>query len=97
MACRARWYCRYARRFGCRDDYVRDLYTYDVLVLLLRPTLMEGWTTREGLSSNERAVKVAKRSGLLQRGLQLSWKPSDIADAWLAWGFQANFMYKPVL
>ena len=47
-------------------------------------------------SGNERAVNVAKPSGLIARGLQHHQKTEIIADAWLAWGFQANFMFKPV-
>jgi hypothetical protein len=48
-------------------------------------------------SGNEWAVNVMKRSGLLKRGLQKRQSTAVIADAWLAWGFQVNFMYKPVL
>ena len=48
-------------------------------------------------SGNERAVNVGKRAGRISRGLQPHGEPRVIADAWLAWGFQANFMYKPVL
>jgi len=48
-------------------------------------------------SGNERQVNVSKRSGLISRGLQHNQCPSTIADAWLAWGFQVNFMYKLVL
>ena len=48
-------------------------------------------------SSNERAVKVSKRSGLIARGHQPHQNTSAIADAWLGWTFQVNFMYKPVL
>ena len=48
-------------------------------------------------SGNERAVNVSKRSGEIQRGLQKHQETSVIADAWLAWGFQVNFMYRPVL
>ena len=48
-------------------------------------------------SGNERAVNVMKRSGLIQRGLQKHQDTAMISDAWLAWGFQVNFMYKPVL
>jgi hypothetical protein len=46
---------------------------------------------------NERAVNVCKRSGLLQRGLDHHGSTTRLDDAWLAWSFQANFMYKPVL
>jgi hypothetical protein len=48
-------------------------------------------------SGNERAVNVVKRSGLIQRGLQNHQQASTIDDAWLAWSFQVNFMFKPVL
>ena len=36
-----------------------------------------------------------KRSGLLKRGLQK--RQSTAVIAWLAWGFQVNFVYEPVL
>jgi hypothetical protein len=48
-------------------------------------------------SGNERAVNVAKRAGVLKRGLRPNESPDVIADVRIAWGFQANFMYKPVL
>ena len=54
-------------------------------------------TVASDRSGNERAVNVAKRAGVLKRGLRPNESPEVIADAWLAWGFQANFMYKPVL
>ena len=46
---------------------------------------------------NERAVNVCKRAGLLQRGLAQNGSTAELDDAWLAWSFQANFMFKPVL
>jgi hypothetical protein len=46
---------------------------------------------------NERAVNVCKRAGVLQRGLAQNGSTADLDDAWLAWSFQANFMFKPVL
>jgi hypothetical protein len=48
-------------------------------------------------SGNERAVNVAKRAGVLKRGLRSNEDADLIADVWLAWAFQVNFMYKPVL
>ena len=48
-------------------------------------------------SGNERAVKVGKHSALLKRGLEKHQDPALIADAWLVWGFQANFMFKSVM
>ncbi len=48
-------------------------------------------------SGNEHAVNIGKHVGHISHGLQTSQLPSIIADSWLAWGFQANFMYKPVL
>ena len=46
---------------------------------------------------NERAVNVCKRSGLMKRGFQEHMNPTRFNYAWRTWGFQANFMYKPVL
>jgi hypothetical protein len=48
-------------------------------------------------SSNERAVCVAKRSNLVKRGHHMAGDPATTDDVWIAWPFQANFMYKPVL
>jgi len=77
--------------------------------LLLQPAFKRSdrkFTSREVLTSaavasdragNERAVNVCKRSGMLQRGPESAELLSTVADVWLAWGFQANFMYAPVL
>ena len=48
-------------------------------------------------SGNERAVRAMKRSGFIRRGIHQKQKLDQFADFWLAWGFQVNFMYKPVL
>ena len=48
-------------------------------------------------SGNERAVNVCKRSGLMKRGYHQAMDPVRFGYAWLTWGFQANFMYKPVV
>ena len=48
-------------------------------------------------SGNERAVNRCKLSGYIRRGLQQNGNPKLLDDAWLAWSFQSNFMYKPVL
>ena len=45
-------------------------------------------------SGNERAVQRAKMSWLVKRGCMNQLWPLDLLDdLWLAWGFQANFMY----
>ena len=44
-----------------------------------------------------RVDPLCKHSGLLQRGLQPHQSTAAIDDAWCAWSFQVNFMYKPVL
>jgi hypothetical protein len=54
-------------------------------------------TVASDRSGNERAGNVAKRAGVLKRGLRPNDSHDVIADVWIAWGFQANFMYKPVL
>jgi hypothetical protein len=46
---------------------------------------------------NERAVRIAKMSGFLKEGLRHNQTLDRLSDACLAWSFQANFMYKPVL
>jgi hypothetical protein len=48
-------------------------------------------------SGNERAVNVAKRCYILGKGIDPSHRLDIIDDIWQAWGFQANFMYAPVL
>ena len=48
-------------------------------------------------SGNERAVKLAKKSGLLKRGLKPRASPIRLNNAWMSWSFQVNFMYAPVL
>ena len=50
-------------------------------------------------SGNERSVKHIKHSWLVVRGCMAAGDNFDlniIADIWLAWGFQVNFMYEPV-
>ena len=46
---------------------------------------------------NERAVRLSKKAGFLSRGFQQNSKVDRYCDSWLTWGFQVNFMYKPVL
>jgi hypothetical protein len=48
-------------------------------------------------SANERAVKLAKASDYVKRGLQPNENPRRLADVWLAWGFLCNFQYRPVV
>lgn len=66
----------------------------------------EQFTTEDILTSaaiatdragNERAVNICKQSGVIQRGLRRNGSPKDLDDTWLAWSFQANFMFRPVL
>ena len=49
-------------------------------------------------SENERSVKHVKHSWLLARGTigQPQFSVDLLADIWLAWGFQINFMYDSV-
>ncbi|KAL9182228.1 hypothetical protein ACHAXT_012880 [Thalassiosira profunda] len=48
-------------------------------------------------SGNERGVNVSKRAGLFKRGFKQGMNAERFNAAWRTWGFQANFMYKPVL
>ena len=48
-------------------------------------------------SGNKRAVNRCKQSGYIKRGLQQNGNPRLMDEAWLAWSFQSNFMYRAVL
>jgi hypothetical protein len=48
-------------------------------------------------SGNERCVNIAKRFGIIKRGMEKRQSTAVIADAWLVSGFQANFMFKKVV
>jgi len=48
-------------------------------------------------SGNERAVRVAKMSSYDKQGLTTHTDIERLADVWLAWSFQANFMFRSVL
>jgi hypothetical protein len=48
-------------------------------------------------SANERAVNRMKASGRIAGGIHQSQDLERAADMWIAWGFQCNFMFKPVL
>ena len=48
-------------------------------------------------AGNERAVDVAKRAGMLKRGVRPAESLERTCDVWLAWSFQSNFMYKSVM
>ena len=47
--------------------------------------------------ANERAVRLSKMSGFLKAGIRQNASVDRFADVWLAWSFQTNFMFKPVL
>ena len=49
-------------------------------------------------SGNERAVvERMKESNFVCRGIHHRVNFDTVADVWLAWGFQCNFMFEPVL
>ena len=50
----------------------------------------------EDRSANERAVRLAKKCGYLNRGLQGNVNMKRMDNCWLAWGFQVNFMFERV-
>jgi DDE superfamily endonuclease len=47
-------------------------------------------------AANERAVRLSKMSNYLNEGLRQNGSVERLCDVWLCWGFQCNFMYKPV-
>jgi hypothetical protein len=60
-----------------------------------KQTIYAGAVARDR-SGNERGVKVMKRSGLYKRGFKENMSSKRFCDALLTWGFQVNFMYKPI-
>jgi hypothetical protein len=75
----------------------------------LQPTFAKSdtkFTGKETLSSaaiaadragNERAVRICKKSGMVKEGFREHSDFAVISDVWLAWSFQSNFLYKPVV
>ena len=47
-------------------------------------------------SGNERAVRLSKQCGLINRGMQPRSSFVRIDNVWLTWSFQCNFMFKNV-
>ena len=50
----------------------------------------------EDRSANERAVRLSKKCGYLNRGIHGKVDMKRFDNCWLAWGFQVNFMYESV-
>ena len=48
-------------------------------------------------SGNERAIRISKISAYVKRGTQKHTNIVRLCAAWLAWSFQANFMFEPIL
>jgi hypothetical protein len=53
-------------------------------------------TVSSDRAGNERAVKYLKISDFMSKGLLYNESAVRLCDTWLAWGFQVNFMYRPV-
>ena len=48
-------------------------------------------------SRNERAVRLSKQSGYINRGIPSAGSPLRMDNAWMSWSFQCNFMFESVL
>ena len=48
-------------------------------------------------SGNERAVRLSKQSGYINRGIPSAGSPLRMDNAWMSWSFQCNFMFESVL
>ena len=59
--------------------------------------LLTSATIASDRGGNERAVRVCKHSNLIKRGVHKNGNPAVFKECWLAWSFQTNFMYRPVL
>ena len=59
--------------------------------------MLESASVAADRSGNERAVKNSKASGFIKRGLKPNASPARFNNVWLAWSFQANFMFAAVV
>jgi hypothetical protein len=85
----AAWRC--GRQLTLQPDYAKSDMRFRGIQTLQSASIA---TDRSG---NECAVNVCKLSGILKRGLTSAGDWTRMNDVWLAWSFQANFMFKPVL
>ena len=71
--------------------------------LLLQPFFarsdrkLQSATVATDQAVNERAVNRLKECGTVTRGIHQRESLEEYADCCLAWGFESNFVYKPVL
>jgi hypothetical protein len=54
-------------------------------------------TIAKDRAGNERDVNICKQSGVIKHGLLHHGSLAALDDTWLAWSFQANFMFCHVL
>jgi DDE superfamily endonuclease len=47
-------------------------------------------------AGNERAVRTVKTCKYISNGLQANESITRLCDVWLCWGYQVNFMFRPV-
>jgi hypothetical protein len=47
-------------------------------------------------SGNERGVRVMKLSDFISQGMLPNENTHKLSDVWRCWGFQSNFMYRPI-
>jgi hypothetical protein len=47
-------------------------------------------------AGNEWSVRYAKQSKLIKNGLKPNDNCTRLCDIWICWGFQVNFMFRPV-
>ena len=61
-----------------------------------RHQVLTSSTVASDRSGNERAVRLSKQCGLINRGMHPRTSFVRIDNEWLVWSFQCNFMYKNV-
>ena len=61
-----------------------------------RHQVLTSSTVASDRSGNERAVRLSKQCGLINRGMHPRTSFVRIDNVWLVWSFQCNFMYKNV-
>ena len=75
--------------------YNSFVFLADLMVAQFSESLLRAASVAVTRSGNERAVKRAKLSWFIGRGMKHQcWDADFVCDVWEAWTFQINFMYE---
>ena len=84
--------------FSCsiEGQGVQPFFAWSDKRFLSREVLLSGAVASDR-SGNAHAVMCMQLSNFIARGIDQTQDLDIFADCWILWGFQSNFMFKPVL